>query len=664
MIVSAGSVSDWNPRPHNDDTAVVEPGSPKFRAVGRGSPRGGSTFLVVARFKRRVARTSGYHQSCWGPRSARHAVRHRRVAAKRRYLCGETPQPVIAPSDAEPTSLAYLASTPVRSGSQPSRRRASSSSSTSQVQGAGCRRRAGSGRRPHERDRAAVDRLRGDVPDAQAGGAAGEPAVGEQQHVLAQPGALDRAGDGEHLPHARARPWGPRSGSRRHRRPRCVPSATASIAPCSPSNTRAGPSNTSASKPGALHHRPLGRERAAQDGDPAGGVDRVGHARRISPSGSGGSMLGEVLGHRLAGHGQRVAVQQAGVQQRLHHHRHAADAVDVGHHVAAERLDVGQVRHPVADPVEVVEVEVDSASWAIASRCSTALVEPPSAMTTAIAFSNASLVMMSPRGDPRLDQLDDGLARPRARTRRGGGPAPAGRRSRAATCPAPRPPTAIVLAVYMPPQAPSPGQIARSIASSSSAVIMPGAGTRRRASNASMIVTVSVVRQLRPGSDRAGVEEDGGEVEPGGGHQHAGQGLVAAGEQHRAVEPLGLQDRLDRVGDDLAGRPASSASRRGPSRCRRRPRSCRTPAGTRPPRARPPWPPWPAGRRDRLHGVISFQTDAMPICGLRPVVVAHADRAQHAARGGALDPVGDVAAARFRMWLHRRSGRGGHGSRA
>ncbi len=34
------------------------------------------------------------------------------------------------------------------------------------------------------------------------------------------------------------------------------------------------------------------------------------------------------------------------------------------------------------------------ASAAMASRCSTALVEPPSAMTTAMAFSNASLVMI------------------------------------------------------------------------------------------------------------------------------------------------------------------------------------------------------------------------------------------------------------------------------
>ena len=34
------------------------------------------------------------------------------------------------------------------------------------------------------------------------------------------------------------------------------------------------------------------------------------------------------------------------------------------------------------------------ASWAMASRWSTALVEPPRAMTTAMAFSNASLVMI------------------------------------------------------------------------------------------------------------------------------------------------------------------------------------------------------------------------------------------------------------------------------
>ena len=44
-----------------------------------------------------------------------------------------------------------------------------------------------------ERDGPLVDRLGRDVADAQAGRAAGEAAVGEQEHVLAEPGALDRA---------------------------------------------------------------------------------------------------------------------------------------------------------------------------------------------------------------------------------------------------------------------------------------------------------------------------------------------------------------------------------------------------------------------------------------------------------------------------------------
>ena len=55
-----------------------------------------------------------------------------------------------------------------------------------------------------------------------------------------------------------------------------------------------------------------------------------------------------------------------------------------------------------------------------------------------------------------------------------------------------------------------------------------------------------------PGHDRAGVEEDAGQVEPRGGHEHPGQRLVAPGEEHRTVETLGHHHGLDRVSDDLA----------------------------------------------------------------------------------------------------------------
>ena len=103
------------------------------------------------------------------------------------------------------------------------------------------------------------------------------------------------------------------------------PWVTASIASFSPSKTRAVPSNTLAVEAGALDHGALRRERAAQDRQAAGAVDRVGQrvddlAVRVRRGD-----VGEVLGHRAAGHGERVAVQQPGVEQRLHDHRDAAD---------------------------------------------------------------------------------------------------------------------------------------------------------------------------------------------------------------------------------------------------------------------------------------------------------------------------------------------------
>src|SRR4029077_6003841 len=60
--------------------------------------------------------------------------------------------------------------------------------------------------------------------------------------------------------------------------------------------------------------------------------------------------------------------------------------------------------------------------------------------------------------------------------------------------------------------------------------------------------------------------------------------------------------------------------------------------------------------RDRLHGVISFQDDATPICGLRQSS-SPMPTARHVARAGALDAIGDDAAVRLAM-LAWRSGRG------
>ena len=115
------------------------------------------------------------------------------------------------------------------------------------------------------------------------------------------------------------------------------------------------------------------------------------------------------------------------------------------------------------------------------------MVEPPNAITTAMAFSNASLTMTSravmPRRSISTTASPDRRAKPSRRRSVAGGAALPG-----SDMPSASAALAIVLAVYMPPQAPSPGQIARSIASTSSRLIRPLAQAPT-ASKASMIVT-------------------------------------------------------------------------------------------------------------------------------------------------------------------------------
>ena len=108
-------------------------------------------------------------------------------------------------------------------------------------------------------------------------------------------------------------------------------------------------------------------------------------------------------------------------------------------------------------------------------------------MVTAMAFSNASLVMIwravMPLRSIPTTASPDRCAKPSRRRSTAGGAAEPG-----SDIPSASPIEAIVLAVYMPPQAPSPGQIARSMRSTSSRVILP-ARQAPTASNASMIVT-------------------------------------------------------------------------------------------------------------------------------------------------------------------------------
>ena len=103
------------------------------------------------------------------------------------------------------------------------------------------------------------------------------------------------------------------------------------------------------------------------------------------------------------------------------------------------------------------------------------LVEPPSAMPTAIAFSNASLVMIWRGRMSGREEADHGLA---AREREVVAAAVDGRRGR--SCPGSDMPIAsatdaIVLAVNMPAHEPSVGHARFSISPSSFSVSVPAA---------------------------------------------------------------------------------------------------------------------------------------------------------------------------------------------
>ena len=258
-----------------------------------------------------------------------------------------------------------------------------------------------------------------------------------------------------------------------------VPSVTASIAPCSPSKTRAVPSKMSASKPADFTTAPSGASEPRRIDEPAGLVDRVAHRVDDRAVGVRRGDLGQVLGHGLPGHGERVPVQQAGVQQRPEDDRDAADAVHVGHHEPAERLHVGQERGAVADPVEVLEVQVDLRLVGDRHQVQDGVGRAAERHDHGDRVLERLLGHDLPRGDALAQQVHDGLAggdgeRVAAAVGAGGAALPGSAMPRASAT------LAMVLAVYMPPQEPWPGQAAFSIAVELVAGDLAGGRRRRR----------------------------------------------------------------------------------------------------------------------------------------------------------------------------------------
>ncbi len=112
------------------------------------------------------------------------------------------------------------------------------------------------------------------------------------------------------------------------------------------------------------------------------------------------------------------------------------------------------------------------AACAIASQCSTALVEPPVAITTAIAFSSDLRVMMS-FGRRFACTAATSTCMLCAALSRFSASSAAMVEEYGSDMPTASIEEDIVLAVYMPPHAPTPGSARRSMQSKSSRSILP-----------------------------------------------------------------------------------------------------------------------------------------------------------------------------------------------
>ncbi|SLD09903.1 Uncharacterised protein [Mycobacteroides abscessus subsp. massiliense] len=118
----------------------------------------------------------------------------------------------------------------------------------------------------------------------------------------------------------------------------------------------------------------------------------------------------QVLGHGLAGDGQAIAVQQAGIQERAHHHGHPPDLVDILHHVAAKGFDVRQMRHLIADASEVGQRQFDLGLFGDGQQMQHRVGGATERHHHGDGVLEGLLGEDVARGDPAAQHLNDGLA--------------------------------------------------------------------------------------------------------------------------------------------------------------------------------------------------------------------------------------------------------------
>ena len=174
-----------------------------------------------------------------------------------------------------------------------------------------------------------------------------------------------------------------------------VPSSRAAIAFCSRSKTRAGPSNASTPTPAVLHTAPSGESEPPRIVIPPVAANGFSTEYKISPSATGGE-----ISARFSAIVFPVTVRQSPCNKPASSSARMTTGIPPTLSTSVITKRPNGLRSPSSGTRAPMRLKSSresstSASCAIASKWSTAFVDPPSAITTVIAFSNAFFVRMS-----------------------------------------------------------------------------------------------------------------------------------------------------------------------------------------------------------------------------------------------------------------------------
>ena len=193
-------------------------------------------------------------------------------------------------------------------------------------------------------------------------------------------------------------------------------------------------------------------------------------------------------------------------------------------------------------------VSATPASCAIASRCSTALVDPAVAATRARhCGTHGRQDVARQRGFSRNASSASSPQRRAASSLAGSVAAmslrPSGERPSAIST------IDIVFAVNWPPQAPAPGQALRSTSSSRRSSMLPAPCAPTASKTCWIVIERPSQTSVR---DAAAVQRDARNIEARQRHRRGRNRLVAAAQHDHRVETMAIDRELDRIGDDFA----------------------------------------------------------------------------------------------------------------